>query len=223
MSKTKFLFIGILIFLIGCGESGNKLSPVNIENTEKDETLMPIFADYLPSDNFVINNTANSIEVYLTGSYFIIPSQDDYQGTELDLEKLVIKSQSEHQVKGKNFPLEIQFHHIDSTGMKVIASTFVESGDENLDFQTLLENIPAKGEPQKIEAEIDPYYLFSQGQNYWKYVGSETEKPYTPNITWYIMQEPITASSDQIQKIKDAIGKNNVDIVKPENLKIIEF
>ncbi len=222
MLRDKFFVLFAFILLIAC-ENESRLSPVDINEPQKDSTLMPLYADYYVSDNFVINNTGKNIEIYVKNSFLIIPSEDDYLGKELELEKIVVKSPSEHKIKGEHFPLELQFHHKDTTGKTVLVAVFVNEGIENAEFQYIIDNIPQKDKPQKIELPIDVYYLFPAGQNYWTYEGSFTDKPYEQNITWYIMQEPIQLSKNQIDAISNSIGKNKKEVVDLGERTILEF
>lgn len=223
MSKILFFLFGTIVFFTSCEENGTRLSPVNISDAVKDSELTPLYADYLQTNKFVINNTGKKISVYVDSSVLVIPDADDYLGTELDLKKIDIKSPSEHKVNDKQFPLELQFYHADSTGKIVIASVFVIEGEENSEFKTIVENIPQKGEPKKIETPIDVYYLFSIGENYWTYEGTSTDKPYEENVEWFIMKDPIEVSKAQIDAIITAIGKNKKEVVELGNRKISEF
>jgi carbonic anhydrase len=223
MSKFLIFLFGAIIFLSSCEENGTRLSPIDISDTEKSDELIPLYADYLQADKFVINNTGKTISVYVDSSVLVIPDEDDYLGTELNLERFDIKSPSEHKVNDEHFPLELQFHHVDSAGKIVIASVFVIEGEENIEFQIVIDNIPKKGDPEKIETPIDVYYLFSIGENYWTYNGTYTDKPYEGNVEWYIMQDPIEVSKAQINAIVDAIGKNKKEVVELGDRKIIEF
>ncbi|MBN2891350.1 MAG: carbonic anhydrase family protein [Bacteroidales bacterium] len=222
MSNVKFFLLGFLFFLGAC-DDGTRLSPIDIYNVEKDSDLKPIYADYYAVENFVIDNNGKYLSVYVSGSVLVVSSEKDYLGQELPLEKFVIKSPSEHKVNDEHFPLELQFHHTDSLGKPIIASVFVVEGEESPDLQLIIDNIPPKGSPQKIETPIDLYYLFSMGQNYWTYEGSYTDKPYEASVTWYIMQDPIEASAQQIEAIVNAIGKNKKEVVEIGDIKIRGF
>ncbi len=213
MTKNKLLLIGI-IFLFSCNDI-EITSPINITDAKKDSLLKPLFIDYLPTEKFSINNTGKSFEIYLTNSLLVIPSQDDYRGRELRLQKITIKSQSEHQVNNKPYPLELQLHHRDSSD-KVIVSIFVEEGAENPKFNTIIDNL-SKQNFVEVDETFDPYYLFPEKQNFWTYVGCETDDPYVPNVQWFIMKEPITFGKNQIEKIQSIIGVNKIKLVENQN------
>ena len=225
MSYFKFLLLStVFLILSACSDDDeSKLSPINIVDAENNAELMPLYADYLSCESFVIDNNGKMISVYIDGSILVVADKNDYLGAELILEKFEIKSPSEHKVNDKQYPLELQFYHIDSIGKTIIASVFVIEGEKNEEFQTIIDNLPKKGKPQKIDTSINAYYLFSMGLNYWTYQGSLTNKPYDDDVTWYIMQEPIEISADQIDAIVSTIGKKENKTVELRDRIITKF
>ena len=223
MELIKFFLLIVFIISISACKNNAKLSPIDISDAENNPELMSLYADYLSYTGFVIDNTGKAISVYIDGSILIVADENDYMGAELVLERFDIKSPSEHTIEGKQFPLEIQFHHVDSIGKTVIASVFVIEGQENSEFQIIIDNLPQKDKPKRIENSLNPYYLFSMGLNYWTYQGSFTDKPYDGDVQWYIMKEPIEVSSEQIAAIVEAIGKNNNKIIEIGDRIITKF
>lgn len=226
MSKLKLLFFLFSIVIVNYSCNKNKrLSPINIETSDINDNLKSIYTDYLPSPDFVINNTGQSIDIYVTNSELIVPSDSNYQGIQYTLRKIMIKSLSEHTVKGEHYPLELQLCHIDedSDSVEVIVSIFVEEGNENPFLQKIVSHIPQKGTPSKQDISVDPYNILPNSPKFWKYNGTQTEKPYDFEIVWYIMQEPIQASAEQIKIINSSIGANDIGVVELGNRKISEF
>ncbi len=209
----KLLIFSFLVTFLWACNSETKLSPTNITNAQKDSTLKALFNDYNITDNCIIS-TNEDINISLSENYLVIPSNEDYRGEEVQLKQIQIKSPSEHTINGKHYPLEIQFvHYPDSSTTPVIASVFVEQGAENIEFAKITDNLPKKGQTSTINS-LDVYQLFPQSPEYWFYIGTTTQKPYTPDVKWFIMKTPITASAEQIQKIKDIIGENNIETVQ---------
>ncbi|XP_069710421.1 carbonic anhydrase 3-like isoform X1 [Phaenicophaeus curvirostris] len=54
---------------------------------------------------------------------------------------------------------------------------------------------------------FDPSILFPKSHDYWTYHGSFTTPPCEECITWIILREPITVSSDQMAKLR-SLSKN---------------
>jgi len=200
------LIFSLIFFLASCSEN-EKLSPIDISDTQKDLNLKPLFDDYSSQDTLYISNEGNHLAISGYGNYLVIPSADDYQGVEVELSKVLIKAPSEHTIKGKSFPLELQFIHTDSLGNNIYVAVFVKQGEENKEFDKILASVP-KNRKLNVITNLDFYHLFQQNPSYWTYTGSSTNKPYIENVKWYIMQEPIEASENQINKIVKIIGKH---------------
>jgi len=213
----------LAIFFAACGDSNEQLSPIDLNSGVYNEDFSPLYNDYFFIENFNINNLSNFIEVAINDCYLLIPDKDAYLGLEVNLEKILIKSPSEHTVQGNNYPLELQFIHSDTLGNLVNVAVFIESGDENLDFNAILNNIPSKNQNTSVNEELDVYSLFPQSPEYWYYVGSTTNKPYVDSVKWFVMKEKVIFSDAQIQKIVDAIGTNDVDVVELGDREIIEL
>ncbi len=207
MMNKYYIFIAVILLFFSCTNEP-KLSPVDITVSQQDSILKPIFDDYILIDTVYISNAGKYIAFSGVGNILVLPSNEDYQGKEVDLSKVMIKSPSEHSVKGKHFPLELQFVHSDSLGNHVIAAVFVKQGKENPELKKIIPNIP-KNRKLKFTTDIDFYNLFQQNPAYWTYKGSSTERPYFP-VTWFIMKKPIEASESQIKQIQKIIGKNTV-------------
>lgn len=225
MYKIKYFFyLTCFLLIFSCNKNGEKLSPINLTESSKNDSLKPLYADYAISNKFQVANNGKFLRIAVVNNVLIVPQENSYLGKELNLSEIQIKSPSEHTINGKSFPLELQFIHTDTTQNTTIVSVMVVAGAKNTSLKAIINNIPDKDFVNTINEELDVYMLFPQKPGYWKYKGSTTYKPYKKNITWYIMKKNIAASADQINKITDAIGTNKVDIVEPsKNLKIDEL
>lgn len=223
--NTKFFFLAIFLAVLisACKSSDEQLSPIDLNTGISNPDFTPLYNDYYFVDSFKLVNSGSFIEADINDCYLLIPNKDEYLGQEVALEKILIKSPSEHTVQGKNFPLELQFIHHDTLGNSVSVAVFVEEGDENSFFNAILNNIPAKNESATINEEVDIYSLFPQSPDYWYYMGSTTTKPYADSVKWFVMKEKISFSGAQIKKVVDAIGTNQVDIVELGNRQVIEL
>ncbi|MBN2662504.1 MAG: carbonic anhydrase family protein [Bacteroidales bacterium] len=223
--NTKFFFLAIFSILLfsACESSDEQLSPIDLNSGISNPDFTPLYNDYYFVNNFNLVNSGSFIEVDINDCYLLIPNKDEFLGQEVALEKILIKSPSEHTVQGVNFPLELQFIHHDTLGNSVNVAVFVEAGNENSFFDAILNNIPAKNQSANVNQEIDIYSLFPQNPDYWHYLGSTTTKPYVDSVKWFVMKEKISLSDAQIKKVVDAIGTNKVDIVELGNRQIIEL
>lgn len=223
MNKSSlFLILFTILFSFSCKKQIKQLSPIDISKASDTCSLKAIFDDYTVADTAKLTNTGKSIKISLTGDYLVIPSPIDYTGEEVDLFKIEIKSPSEHSIKGKHYPLELQFVHYDTLSHLVIASVFVKEGKENDQLAKIIQNIPEKNKTTIIH-NLDIFSLFQQKPDYYFYRGTTTTKPYKANVRWFVMEYPIEASAEQIKKIQQSIGINNIQQVDSKNLKICEY
>lgn len=222
-TKNLSITIIVILFFISCNSPEKRLSPVDITDGVSNEDFTPLYNDYYYVDNFVVLNNGDLLDILINDCFLLIPDKDEYLGHEVALKNILIKSPSEHTVKGKSYPLEIQFIHYDTLGKMTNVAVFVENGDENTYFNPILNNVPSKNNSSTIDEELDVYSLFPQSPEYWYYLGSTTTGEYADSVKWFVMKEPVTLSDEQIKKVVDAIGENQIDIVELGNREIIEL
>ncbi|MEA3451300.1 MAG: carbonic anhydrase family protein, partial [Bacteroidota bacterium] len=212
MNKLIYFFLVIGLFLVSSCVDDNKLSPVDIADAKKDSELQPLFNEYSAQDSSFVANEGNYVSIVSNGNFLVLPSEEDYQGIEVELEKVLIKSPSEHTVDGEHFALELQFVHLSPSSSKEIVAVFVVEGQENSELNKIIPNISKRKKTELVQ-NLDFYNLFQQSPEYWTYSGSSTNDPFD-DANWYIMKEPIEASADQIKKIQNLIGVNDVKQVE---------
>ncbi len=204
----KLLIIPLLffIFLFQFCSKPKLTSPINIENAKLNPNAKPFFADLLPTDSLVISNKPYGITLTNIPGYITFP--DTAFGHNYYLSQIVFHTPSEHTVKGKHFPAEMQFICIDTAGNIAVLSVFINYGNPNSAIQTVVSHLPKKNSSVKLNSQFQVNLLLPLSVNYWYYVGSLTIPPYKQNVRWFILRKPISASKQQIQKLQQAEGKN---------------
>jgi len=146
------------------------------------------------------------------------------QGKPFRLVFIDFKNPSEHAIEWKHFPVEVQLVHKNEIDQQIIVVViFLQLNsrhpvDKHPMFSRLLHVLG--GQDPRLE-DINFMNLLPKSRSYFWYEGSLTVPPYTNNVTWIVYQQPIDVAQgqlDQIAKITD--GKNNQDVVLPENLKV---
>lgn len=216
-NRNIFLLIILSLFLYQCKKNEEMLSPIDITSSELDTSLNALFNDYKPTD-ITLKNKGNYLLIDASDNFLVIPKGNDYLGEEVELKGILIKSPSEHTVNGKHYPLELQFFHTDTNQNIVIASVFVEPGNENSEFEKIVKNLTTKNESKNIQG-VDLYSLFPLSTAYWFYQGTTTNEP-IKECRWFVMKTPIQVSQEQIDAIQDLIGKNIIETVDLGDRKI---
>ena len=174
-----------------CG-TGSMQSPIDLGACEfNSDTTVTL--DYATTTFEVVNN-GHSLQInYPEGSTATI---DD---TTYNLVQFHFHTPSEHTVNGKSSAMEIHFVHSNEAGETAVVSAMIEAGEENYDISKIWRNIPAKGESRRSGLAIHPENLLPESMAYAIYSGSLTTPPCTEDVTWVVMEEPITLSSEQIE------------------------
>nr|4CNV_A Chain A, CARBONIC ANHYDRASE 2 [Bos taurus] len=202
---------------------GERQSPVDIDTkaVDQDPALKPLALVYgeATSDRMVNNGHSFNVEYDdsedkavlkdgpLTGTYRLVQfhfhwgSSDD-QG-------------SEHTVDRKKYAAELHLVHWNTKygdfgtaaqqpdGLAVVG-VFLKVGDANPALQKVLDALDSiKTEGKSTDfPNFDPGSLLPNVLDYWTYPGSLTTPPLLESVTWIVLKEPISVSSQQMLKFR---------------------
>lgn len=124
--------------------------------------------------------------------------------------KLSFRFPAEHILDGKQYAGELQVLHIHAqTGKLLMLSFFIDEGHDNDEFLTELGfnmlNMARRGGqrvplPEAVNLEVG--LQRSLAGHFFRYEGSLTDPPCTPNVKWIVAEIPIEASSEQVLNYK---------------------
>lgn len=142
-----------------------------------------------------------------------------YDGHRYRLVQFHMHTPSETKVHGEAMPLEIHFVHQGENGSAVVIGVFVTSGPANKKLQEIIDHLPReKGKEMAVDGlEINPLELLPNNRNYYSFPGSLTTPPCAEGIQWIVMSDSISASPEQIEKLKKAMNGNNARPVQSLN------
>jgi len=192
-----------------CG--GTSQSPVDITGAEADASLSAIGFNDGTSKVDIINN-GHTVQFNLdAGSKFTLG------GKEYELLQFHFHGKSEHTVAGSQKPLEVHFVSKYSDSDYAVVGFFFEEGEENPLFTSFLANFPTEeGTYTEASTTLNIGELFPENKDYYHYSGSLTTPPCSEVVSWYVMQNSVTASAAQISSFQ-AILKDNFRPVQPLN------
>ena len=194
--------------------TGNFQSGVDIVNTSPTDFNEIVKTSYDGEAAIEIENKGTGFEViYGPGNNNFV----NVNGEEFELINIHFHTGSEHAVNGELSALEMHIVHGNETGGLKVLGIFIEEGEFNPTlapiFDTINSELATNGElPDRLEfsesleiAELLPDY------SGWFYNGSLTTPPFSENVNWFVFEEPIEVSSEQIDIYQNFLASANVE------------
>lgn len=175
---------------------GKEQSPIDIRGAHLNKALQPIEFHYIAGP-VTLENTGNTVIVHVNPGGYIVAN-----GTRYDLQHLEFHHPAEEVVNGKLTDMDVQLVHKSADGkLAVLAVRFAENrGEPNATLATLWQHLPtASGATDKVTDMVNPGGLLPGDRGYWTYMGSLTTPPCTEGVRWFVFEQPITVSLDQLR------------------------
>jgi carbonic anhydrase len=201
--------------------SGKEQSPIDIRSAEKAELPVLRFEYKSRPLKYLINNgytiRVNYHDAPETGNFLIVGEQR-YQLTQFHFHH-----PSEEYVDGKPYEMEVHLMHQAADGKVAGVVVFLRAGNPNQTIQKIWEHMP-KAESKEEDVpriEINPANLLpSNRASYYEYSGSLTAPPCTEGVTWLVLKNPVSLSSEQIRAFAE-LYPHDVRPLQPLNGRII--
>jgi carbonic anhydrase len=175
---------------------GHQQSPIDIRGAHLNTALQPLEFHYIAGP-VTLENTGNMIVVHVDpGSYMVA------DGVRYQLERLEFHHPTEESVRGKLTDLGVEFVHKSSDGkMAIVALRLtMDRGDPNAVLAELWPHLPAAANTsQKVTDDVNPAGLFPADRGYWTYTGSLTTPPCTEGVRWFVFENELTLSREQLR------------------------
>ncbi len=184
--------------------NGRAQSPVNLV-WHKPSGPNPLKINY-KDGNATVMNAGYTFRIELTPQ-----SSIQFNGMDYLLEKIEFRSPSEPALSGNQLPMELQFYHRSSNGLKqAIISLFVITGRGSAWFDRLWDrtvNLPSfKSSPT---FRFNPEQLIPPRQTFYHYEGSLSHPPCLEGVQWFVFNTPLQLSKEQIAMFRNLFNKNN--------------
>lgn len=125
---------------------------------------------------------------------------------------------SEHIEGGEYYPLEMHLVHQLDSGERAVVGVFIAVGAENSAFAPVWDNLSAAASPAVTTAvPVDVAQLLPADRQVYAYSGSLTTPPCDEEVKWFVMNEPVEMSAEQIAAFTDIFTGNNRPLQGVEN------
>jgi len=183
-----------------CGQQSQ--SPINISSFSSDATLPELVFSYASTPTEIVNDGHAIKFVCEEGSILNVGSK------EYKLIDFHYHAQSEHQIDGQSFPLEVHFVHKASESDLAVVGVLFEEGEENELFTQFLSFFPNEKGTYNDTTKIQLSELLPENKSFYHYNGSLTTPPCSEVVSWYVLKNKVTASSAQLNKLRSILRNN---------------
>ena len=183
--------------------SGHHQSPVDIRNARKVD-LPPIQVDYKPSPLHIIDNGHTIMINYAPGSFLHVGEK------QYVLKQFHFHRPSEEHINGKAYDMSLHLVHADEQGNLAVVAVLLERGADNPLVHELWSDLPneKEHEEQLDNVQIKAKDLLPSDLGYYTFPGSLTTPPCTENVTWFVLEKPVTVSPAEIQRFEKLYRHN---------------
>ena len=186
--------------------TGRRQSPVDIvraRTLRKDAAALD--ASYHDTALEILNNGHTVEDDYHDGGTLVV------DGHEYHLAQFHFHSPSEHTIDGEHAPMEVHLVHKDAQGKLAVIGVLIEEGRAHPELAVLWEHLPTSpGRKEAVEGvSVNASRLLPASLASFRYSGSLTTPPCSEDVAWFVLQEPIQASAEQIAEFRRVIHGNN--------------
>jgi carbonic anhydrase len=138
-------------------------------------------------------------------------------GVRWDLEQFHWHTPSEHEIEGRDTPLEMHFVHRRADGAFLVIAVFMERGRKNHAIEPLFEALPDRPSEARDVPGVRLRRLLPGERESFRYSGSLTTPPFTEPVLFVVFAESIDVSRRQIGAFQELFPDGNSREVQPLN------
>jgi carbonic anhydrase len=175
---------------------GNEQSPIDIRGARLNKALKPIEFHYI-AGSVTLENNGHTVVVHVNPGSYIVAN-----GVRYNLVEYNFRHPSEESVKSKLSDMSVHLIHKSADGkLAIVAVRLIEDQNKpNALLAALWPHLPtAAGKTDKVTEMVNPGGLLPADRGYWTYTGSLTTPPCTEGVRWFVFEQQITLSRDQLR------------------------
>lgn len=189
----------------GLAATGTQQSPIDIASGTVGEGTTGSITFYTTPGRATATNNGHTINWTLPSTNTFTVGDQTYT-----FKQFHFHAPSEHTIDGQPAAMELHFVHQADTGELAVVGVLVEQSWHNPAFDTIVAALPtAPNATATPTGSIDLAALLPVSRNYWHYDGSLTTPPCTEGVRWFVMQEAIGMSPEQIARFTTIYSGNN--------------
>jgi carbonic anhydrase len=176
---------------------GHEQSPIDIRGARLNKALQPIEFHYIAGP-VRLENDGHTIVVRVDPGSYIVAG-----GVRYDLVQFDFHHPGETPVKGKLTDMDVELLHKSADGKLAIVEVRLgeQVGNPNAVLATLWAHLPkTAGQIEKVTDLVSAGGLLPADRGYWTYTGSLTTPPCTEGVRWFVFEEEISISRDQLRQ-----------------------
>jgi carbonic anhydrase len=176
---------------------GHQQSPVDIRGAKLNKALQPIEFHY-SAGPVTLEHNGHTILVHVNPGSYIVAG-----GVRYDLVQFHFHHPAEEAVKGKLTDMDVHLVHKSADGKQAVVAIRLSEDittPPNAVLASLWPHLPNKaGTTEKVTEMVNPGGLLPADRGYWTYMGSLTVPPCTEDVRWFILEQEVTLSRDQLR------------------------
>ena len=175
---------------------GHEQSPIDIRGAHLNKALQPIEFHYI-AGSVRLENDGHTIVAHVNPGSYIVAGGVRYELVEFDFHH-----PGEEPVRGKLSDMSVHLVHRSADGkLAILAVRLVEdAGNPNAVLAALWPHLPkTAGATEKVDELVSAGGLLPTDRGYWSYTGSLTTPPCTEGVRWFVFEQDLSLSRDQLR------------------------
>jgi carbonic anhydrase len=196
---------------------GHEQSPIDIRGARMNKALQPIEFHYI-SGPVNLENDGHTIIAHVNPGSYIVADGVRYELVEFDFHH-----PSEESVHGKLSEMSVHLVHRSSDGkVAIIAVRLTEDlSRPNAVLAALWAHLPQTvGTTEKVTEMVNAGGLLPTDRGYWTYLGSLSTPPCTEGVRWFVFEEDLSVSRDQVRVFASLFRINSRGLQDPHDRRI---
>lgn len=196
---------------------GHEQSPIDIRGAHLNKALKPLEYHYIAGPVTLENDGRTIIAHVNPGSYMMA------DGVRYELQQFEFHHPSEEAERGKLADMDVELLHKSADGKMAIVEIrlAMDRGNPNAVLAMLWPHLPkTKGSNEKISEMVNAAGFLPADPGYWTYMGSLPTPPCSEGVRWFVYENEITLSLDQLRAFTGLFRVNSRPLQDPHGRRI---